>query len=49
MKVKEEVLLGILCVSFADPHSMEKMNFILTCQLNTSLVTFVKGEIGVIL
>lgn len=41
--MKGEGLQAILCVNFVDLSSMEKMNFILICLLNTIPVIFVKG------
>lgn len=44
MRVREVVLWGILCVSFAEPHFMGTMNFTRICLRNIILVIYAKGN-----
>ena len=44
MRVKGVVLWGILCVNFADHHSMGKMNFTRICLLNIIPAIYAKGK-----
>jgi rRNA pseudouridine-1189 N-methylase Emg1 (Nep1/Mra1 family) len=44
VRVKEVVLRGILCVNFAELHSMGKMNCTHICLLNITPVIYAKGK-----